>query len=40
MGRAEGARRVAAGYEATGGVVAAADTIERRFMRSEARGVS
>ena len=33
MGRADGARRVADGYRATGGVSAAADTIEARFAR-------
>ncbi len=40
MGRAEGARRVAEGYRATGGVAAAADTIERRFVRADAGGLS
>jgi MGT family glycosyltransferase len=40
MGRAEGARRVAEGYRATGGVAAAADTIERRFVRAGASGIS
>ena len=40
MGCAEGARRVADGYRATGGVRAAADTIEARFARDEVRGLS
>ena len=40
MGCAEGARRVAAGYEATGGFAAAADAIEVRFLRTGARGLS
>jgi hypothetical protein len=40
MGCAEGARRVADGYRATGGVAAAADTIEARFARDEVRGLS
>lgn len=40
MGRAAGARRVAEGYRATGGVAAAADTIEERFARPEVGGLS
>ena len=40
MRRAEGARRVADGYRATGGVSAAADTIEARFARDEVRDLS
>ncbi len=32
MGCAEGARRVADGYRATGGVVAAATALEQRFL--------
>ena len=40
MGRTEGARRVAEGYRATGGVSADADTIGARFARDEVRGVS
>jgi MGT family glycosyltransferase len=38
MGCADGARRVAEGYRATGGVAAAADVIEARFTRAEVRG--
>ena len=37
---AEGARRVAEGYRATGGVVAAATLLEQRFLGAEARPVS
>ena len=40
MGCAEGARRVADGYRATGGVVAAATVLEQRFLGAEARPVS
>jgi MGT family glycosyltransferase len=41
MGCTEGARRVAEGYRATGGVAAAADVIEERFAtRPEVRGLS
>jgi MGT family glycosyltransferase len=40
MGRAEGARRVAEGYRATGGVAAAAEAIEQRFTRVDARPLS
>jgi len=40
MGCSEGARAVAAGYQASGGVAAGADAIERRFARSDARGIS
>ena len=40
MGCVDGARRVAAGYEASGGVAEAAETIERRFARADARGLS
>jgi MGT family glycosyltransferase len=36
----EGARRVAEGYLATGGVAAAADLLEQRFVRADARGLS
>jgi MGT family glycosyltransferase len=39
MGCAEGARRVAEGYRATGGVSRAADTIEARFATTEVRGL-
>ena len=40
MDRREGARRVAEGYLATGGVAAAADAIESRFTREEVPGLS
>ncbi|MET0788082.1 MAG: nucleotide disphospho-sugar-binding domain-containing protein, partial [Cellulomonas sp.] len=40
MGCADGARRVAEGYRAAGGVAAGADAIEVRFMRADARGLS
>jgi MGT family glycosyltransferase len=40
MGCTEGARRVAEGYRATGGVSAAADLIEARFVPAEASELS
>ena len=40
MACSEGARRVAEGYRATGGVAAAASTVEQRFLRAGARSVS
>jgi MGT family glycosyltransferase len=40
MGCVEGARRVAEGYRATGGVAAAATALEDRFLRTEARPLS
>ncbi len=40
MGCADGARRVAEGYRATGGVAAAATLVEQRFLRSDARPIS
>jgi MGT family glycosyltransferase len=40
MACSDGARRVAEGYRATGGVSGAADVIEARFAATEARGVS
>lgn len=36
MACTEGARRVAEGYRATGGVTTAADVVERRFLRADA----
>jgi MGT family glycosyltransferase len=38
MTRGDGARRVAEGYRATGGVAAAADVIEERFAHADAAG--
>jgi MGT family glycosyltransferase len=40
MGCADGARRVAEGYRASGGVAAAADVIETRFAKAEAPEIS
>jgi MGT family glycosyltransferase len=40
MGCSDGARRVAEGYRATGGVPAAADEIEARFSRTVSPGIS